>query len=36
MALRDACGSLMHAASYTPEFFNDGLQIRGRMVSGAD
>ena len=29
IALRDACGSLIHAVSYTPEFFNDGLRSGG-------
>jgi hypothetical protein len=29
IALRDACGSLVHAVSYTPEFFNDGLRAGG-------
>lgn len=29
IALRDAGGSLIHAVSYTPEFFNDGLRAGG-------
>ncbi len=29
IVLRDAGGSLMHAVSYTPEFFNDGLRSGG-------
>jgi hypothetical protein len=29
IALRDAGGSLIHAISYTPEFFNDGLRSGG-------
>lgn len=29
IALRDAGGSLIHAISYTPEFFNDGLRAGG-------
>jgi hypothetical protein len=29
IALRDASGSLMHAVSYTPEFFNDDLRSGG-------
>lgn len=29
IALRDASGSLVHAISYTPEFFNDGLRSGG-------